>query len=141
MIRMSGAIIALVCCVSVISQAHASGQPRGSHRRAASVACDFRLNVKGTPSAPATFWVAYGPLDGKFGIIRLHAVGNGQYRATKRLPRNGKSQFVYVEGQGVVHTRAGAVPGGNVITIKNVGMVVLARQSVPSVLFHTHSVG
>lgn len=78
----------------------------------------FRLGVAGHPASNSTFWVAYGPLQGRFGVIRLQRVGSGEYAARTQLPRVARSYFSYIVGTGTVTTRAGIGPGDPVSTIK-----------------------
>ena len=78
----------------------------------------FRLEVSNQVSPRATFWVAYGPLKGQWGLVRLRATRSGVYQGSARLPIPGKTTFAFIEGQGVVHTAHGPVPGDLVVTIK-----------------------
>jgi hypothetical protein len=78
----------------------------------------FRLEVSNAVSGRATFWVAYGPLGGRWGLVRLRATRSGVYQASVRLPAQGRTTFAYVEGQGAVRTAHGLVPGDPVITVK-----------------------
>jgi hypothetical protein len=115
------ALIALVTIVAACTplEAHAA--------RTRVVATTFRLQLAGRPAAGATFWVAYGPLAGRFGIIQLHRTPDGSYAATRALPAQGKTVFSYLAGQGVVHSRLGAVPGNPVVTIRSIGPVAASR--------------
>jgi hypothetical protein len=81
----------------------------------------FRLQVSGPPARGATYWVAYGPLDGKFGIVRLTFAGSHMYKATRDLPAHGRAIFAYLSGYGSVWTRLGWVPGPPVVTIRRFG--------------------
>ncbi len=91
----------------------------------------FRLQVAGTPDAGATFWVAYGPLAGKFGIIRLHRNRSGMYVARARLPLHARTVFSYLEGQGTIQARFGLAPGNPVVTIRQVGPMPAGRPIPP----------
>lgn len=106
----------------------AADQLPGSSR---TVPCVFRLHVNGNPGTSATFWVAYGPLHGRFGIIRLTRVGAHTFTARRNLPAGARTSFAYVEGQGTVHTRAGAAPGNPVITINTLGPLRLGARPLP----------
>lgn len=99
--------------------AQGAAQPAGS--RTHSVLVTFRLEVSGAPAARTTFWVAYGPLAGRFGLLQLHSLGGGTYGAQRRLPASGRTTYAYLAGQGVAHTRIGRTPGDPVITIESFG--------------------
>jgi hypothetical protein len=77
----------------------------------------FRLHVSGDIPNEMTFWIAYGPLAGQFGIVLLHRSDTGLYTVSMRLP-GGRSTFAYVAGYGVNRVRYGLVPGYPVITIR-----------------------
>ena len=93
----------------------------------------FHLQVTGQPGPGTTFWVAYGPLGGRFGVIQLRASGSGVYAATARLPGAGRTAFVYLTGHGSMWTRGGLVPGDPVATIKTMGPVFVPRTVLPTV--------
>jgi hypothetical protein len=93
----------------------------------------FRLQVIGRPAAGATFWVAYGPLAGQFGIFQLHASGQSTYTATQRLPVQGRTVFAYLAGHRVMPSRLGPVPGDPVITIRHVGPTAARQLAFPVV--------
>lgn len=80
----------------------------------------FRLQVSGRPTSHATFWVAYGPTAGKFGIVRLKASSNSTWLASQRLVTGARLNLVYLMGQGSVQTRFGVAPGNPVVTIRRV---------------------
>jgi hypothetical protein len=105
-----------------LSAAQATSLPAEQRGQLRTVAYTFRLQVSGTPDARATFWVAYGPLQGRFGVIRLRSTASGQvYTATRRLPLHARAYFAYLAGQGTLHTKAGIVPGNPVTVIQRVG--------------------
>jgi hypothetical protein len=98
----------------------------------------FRLAVHGRPPSRATFWVAYGPLAGRFGIVQMHGSRSGQYAATIRAPEGAQSTFAVVTGVGRIWTRAGWQPGNPVAVIRllgrlavRAGPVALVQWSVP----------
>jgi len=124
---------ALVFATVSVAPAAASGSYAGAGTRARMVEQTFRLNVSGRIASSATFWVAYGPLDGRFGVIRLHRVGSGKYAAHQLLPLGGSSVFAYLEGHGTVTTRIGPAPGDPTTTIKQVGPVIVSRAELPAV--------
>lgn len=94
----------------------------------------FRLSVRGAVDPADTFWVAYGPLAGKWGIVQLHSAGNGLYVAHVTLPA-GRSVFSFIQGRGVMHTRLGAVPGNPVTTIRQIGPMSVPRGAFPLVVW------
>lgn len=81
----------------------------------------FRRHVAGHSARRASFWVAYGPLADRWGLVRLHAVGRGTYAATRVLPLEGRTVFAYLAGQGTIWTRAGYAPGSPIVTICLIG--------------------
>jgi hypothetical protein len=95
----------------------------------------FRLSVDGPVARSDTFWVAYGPLDGTWGVIRLDTIGPRQYEARAMLPR-GRTVFSFIEGRGVMHTRLGSVPGNPVSTIRQMGPTSASGVAFPLVVWH-----
>lgn len=110
-------LIALLGSSVVGQTARASSAPT----RPATVISVFRLHVAGRVSPAMTFWVSYGPLGGRFGLIRLRHQSGNLYSGTRRLPTSGKTTFYYLMGHGTTRTRMGVVPGGPVTTIRAVG--------------------
>jgi hypothetical protein len=118
-----------ICVASLLASAVLSGTlltPAAAKtdavaRPVAQVSVTFRLQVGGHPASGATFWVAYGPLAGRFGLVRLHRSDGGVYTATRRLPATGRAVFAYLAGNGVVRTRVGLAPGNPVVTIERFG--------------------
>lgn len=86
----------------------------------------FRLHVVGQPAPGTTFWVAYGPLAGHWGIVQLHSSSAGWYTASHALPVQGKSVFTYLTGHGVAHAKVGDVPGNPVVKFRDVGPATAA---------------
>lgn len=110
------ALVALACTESAAAQTqHAAKAPLRS------VQASFHLHVQGAPASGTTFWVAYGPLSGRWGLVRLHQTGQGMYVATRNLPAAGRTTFAYLAGQGMERTRLGPTPGNPVVTIKVLG--------------------
>ena len=107
----------------------------GERHPTATVSTPFQLRVDGPVGRGATFWVAYGPLAGTWGIKQLQAAGPGYYAGRLRLPR-GRTMFSFIQGKGVVYTRLGAVPGNPVTTIRHVGPVLVGAGAVPTVVWH-----
>jgi hypothetical protein len=93
----------------------------------------FRLQISGQPATGTTFWVAYGPLAGRFGIIRLHASGRTLYVATRPLPANGYTTFAYVAGHDTIRARFGLAPGNPVVTIRVFNGVSMSGGQLPTV--------
>ena len=94
---------------------------RAPVRRSPMVMTTFRLHVAGRPGPQTTFWVAYGPLAGRWGLVRLHAGERGLYTARRSLSRTGRTMFAYLAGSGAQVTRAGQVPGTPTVTIRLIG--------------------
>lgn len=119
-------LLALAVVGSLASQvtAHAK-QPTHVRAHPTMAATAFRLQVTGKPAAGTTFWVAYGPLAGRFGVVRLLPHGAGVYSAWNLLPE-GRTTFVFLAGQGTVQTKAGAEPGGMPTTISLIGPTTAA---------------
>jgi len=97
----------------------------------------FRLQVSGPRDPSATYWVAYGPLHGRFGIKRLQPVANGLFEASQRLSPRTRTVFAYVAGHGAIKTRAGLAPGNPVVTIRVFGPAVIAPAGLPLVRWNT----
>lgn len=109
-------------------------QPLGGHARF--VATDFRLHVAGHLAPGTTFWVAYGPLNGKFAILRLQSVGNGTFVRRSSLPAGARATYTYVMGHGALHTRLGQEPGNPVVTIRTLGPFTVRQAPLPTVEWH-----
>ncbi|HLJ69604.1 MAG TPA: hypothetical protein VKX16_19785 [Chloroflexota bacterium] len=99
-------------------------------------AVTLRLHVSGTVPAAMTFWIAFGPLDGRFHVVQLHRSTPGVYRVTRSLPAYGRTIFAYVAGHGVLSTRAGPAPGNPVITIAVIGPASPRVASAHHVTWH-----
>ncbi len=97
----------------------------------------FRLQVSGPRDPAATYWVAFGPVQGRFGIKRLKPASNGLFEASQWLPLHVRTTFAYVAGQGAIHSRAGLAPGNPVITIRVFGPAVIAPAGIPVVRWST----
>jgi hypothetical protein len=89
----------------------------------------FRLAIAGSPAKGATFWVSYGPLAGKFGVIELRSVGGHLYSGRTVLPVNKAGTFTYLEAQGVQTVHGSAQPGGIPVIIRSVDAVTAAAAS------------
>jgi hypothetical protein len=113
-----GAAGALILLTASLSPVSAAPRGAGSTRLFTTV---FRLHVAGQADPRTTYWVAYGPLAGTWGIVRLHAAGHGLEIGSRALPAKGTTTFDYVAGQGVVHTKLGPAPGNPVYTIAQIG--------------------
>lgn len=122
--------VTLASPVAVFAQHSASVH---GHSRPRLSECTFRLQLEGRATPGMTYWVAYGPLGGRFGLIRLKSVGHGLFVGSRSLPFGARSEFAYVAGWGTVHTRAGLAPGGKPVTIRVVGPVRVFSGSMPVV--------
>lgn len=93
----------------------------------------FRLHVSGAVPATMTFWAAYGPVEGRFGLVQLKQTSSGQFTGGALLP-TGKSGIVsYLAGRGVVQTRFGPAPGNPVFTIRRTAKIPLSTRTLPLV--------
>jgi hypothetical protein len=116
---------------AVSAQAAATGA--SSNNRPQTVLTNFTLRVTGHVERGTTFWVAYGPVAGRFGIIQLRETSVGVYAASRSLPTAGRAVFTYLAGQGAVKSRMGLVPGNPVTTVKTVGPLSVWPHGVPAV--------
>lgn len=91
----------------------------------------FHLQAESGLPPTTTYWVAYGPVAGKFGLIRLRNTGHGQFTAAGWFPSGTRATFYYIEGQGTIQTKAGPAPGNPVHTIGHTSPVIIGRQAVP----------
>ena len=107
--------------------AHASSRSAGSSL----VRTSFHLQVSSNFSPSATFWIAYGPLGGRFGLIRLHRAGDGRFVAAGWFPSGARADFYYIEGQGTMRTKEGVVPGNPVRTVGHAGPLIIGHHPVP----------
>ena len=121
----------LVLALGAASSSSVSARTSGTHAR--TVVATFRLQVSGHPEAATTFWVAWGPLGGHFGLVELRSQGSGRYAASAVLPAQGRTIFAYLAGHGVTQTRLGPVPGDPVLTIKTTGQLPLSNLRLPVV--------
>lgn len=95
----------------------------------------FRLCVDGVVSPTMTFWIAYGPLGGRFAIVRLRGSRVGPYSISVRLPP-GRTSFAYIAGQGVIRDRSGPAPGAPVITIRRIDHSTAQQATQRAVSWH-----
>jgi hypothetical protein len=122
------AVLSIILASSIASYASA-GAALASVPRLVETA--FHVQVPGAVPPGTTLWVAYGPVAGKFGIIRLHRDPSGQFVASGRFPAGTRATFYYIRGHGTIPTRAGAMPGNPVRTLGHQGPLVVGRQPVP----------
>ena len=113
----------------IASPVHAAGGQ--AHVR--TVAMTFRLHVVGNLDQNATYWVAYGPIDGQFGLVRLQVAGSERYQAVRRVAIGARSVFAFLEGQGTIRTRFGPAPGNPVVTIKRLGPMTVGSAGISDV--------
>jgi hypothetical protein len=128
---LSASLLAVLCLASL-----SPGDTRASPvlpPSGRSVMTVFRLHVAGDLGRQASFWVAYGPLADHWGLIRLHAVGRGNYTATRHLPAEGRTLFAYLAGQDTVRTRGGVAPGSPIVTIRLIGPVSASQLGTTTV--------
>lgn len=118
-------VFAAALFISLTTPVNARTTPKSPSKMSTDVV--FRLHVAGTVPQDMTFWMAYGPLADRFGIVQLHRAGQGVYTAVTHLPV-GKSTFAYIAGHGVISTRLGPAPGGPIVTIRRL-FGVTARQA------------
>lgn len=88
----------------------------------------FRLHLSAPADPHTTFWVSYGPLAGKWGLIRLRRAGHGYFAGSRALPA-GRSVFCYIAGTGTVQTAQGRAPGSPMLTVGHVGPGTAIRVS------------
>lgn len=82
--------------------------------------------MNGAADTSSTFWVAYGPVKGRFYIVQLHAPDGHNYKATRQLPLRARATFTYLTSAGRIHTRIGWVPAGRTTTITQQGPVLIS---------------
>lgn len=127
LLALIGALVLSAASLSSASAAPRAGAPTSSFITI------FRLHVIGQADPRTTYWVSYGPLAGKWGIVRLHTARHGLQIGSRALPAKGTTTFAYIAGQGVVHTKLGPAPGNPVVTIKLIGPtspMAVTRQTV-----------
>jgi hypothetical protein len=127
------ALGATLLSIALASPALAGQAPSGQQSHSAYATMTFRLQLTQRMPSDATFWVAYGPLAGRFGVIRLQANGAGLYVGAKSLPRGARTTFAYVMGRGTVRTPAGPQPGGRVVTIQVMSDQTVGKAEIPLV--------
>ena len=125
-------VLAVTALVTAASPAAARSTPAGSSGRPLTIQTVFRLNVTGNVAPGTTFWLAYGPLAGHFGMIQLHQQSPGVYEASQRLPTSARTLFTYLAGRGAIRTRAGLAPGAPVVTIRRIGPASIWPKGVPA---------
>lgn len=126
-------IAAAILLASFSPVAAAPAHHNHPQARPPAIAVTFRLRVSGTPDAEVTFWVAYGPLAGRFGLVQLHAACRGLYAAVDHLPAHSRTTFAYLEAQSTVQTRFGTAPGSPTVTIRRIGPVAVTGTHLPVV--------
>jgi len=89
----------------------ASARPAVAKSHAGTVPASFRIHVSGHGDPLASYWVAWGPLDDKFGLIQLRRQSGNTFAADQPLPASGQTIFAYLVGRGVVYTAHGPEPG------------------------------
>ena len=130
--RLTAIIAFVVLGSSFISAGTALASP-GVKGASSDESVVFRLRVSGSVASNSTFWAAYGPVAGRFGLVQLKPVGPGQFSGTTKLPPGQSGIVAYLAGHGVVRTRAGKVPGDPVVTIRRTGDVPFSTRTLPLV--------
>jgi hypothetical protein len=128
-----GLAIAAVMVASLLSFCQAAGAQTQSSPH---VTVAFRLHVSGLLPDKATFWVAYGPIDGRFWVVRLRRSVEGTFGTRRSLPSDGTSDFTYLVGRGTVSTPAGPAPGNPVTVIRTFGHVSADKVARARVVWH-----
>jgi hypothetical protein len=126
-------LASLAFSVFACSPVAAGGRPAVTKTHARTVLASFRIHVLGHGDPLASYWVAWGPLGDKFGLVQLHRRSGNTFAAEQQLPASGQTIFAYLVGRGVVHTAHGPVPGDPVVTIKRVGPVSMAHLHLSTV--------
>lgn len=93
----------------------------------------FQLHVTGKHTRGATYWVAYGPIGGHFGVIRLVRASSGLYTAVRDFPLGARGEFTYLAAVGQVNTPAGPAPARDIVTIRTTGIMSLRAGAVSTV--------
>lgn len=128
------AFLSTALLLTCLTSASAAARHAPSAARLDVVARTFSLHVIGSPDRRATFWVAYGPLQGRFGVVRLRRTRVPTiYAATVSLPARGRAIFAYLAGEGTVQSPAGDMPGDPVVTLARTGPLSLTRGDAPPV--------
>jgi hypothetical protein len=86
--------------------------------------------VAGEPGKDATFWVSYGPVNGRFGVFQLKPSGRGIFSARPAFRMPPKAILTFLMGHGSVQTRLGSEPGNPVIAIRSLPQTSLASLRV-----------
>ncbi len=89
----------------------------------------FRLAVAGQPARGTTYWVSYGPLAGRFGVIQLHSHGKHVYSGRANLPVDVSGTFAYLQAQGTQMVHGLPQPGGIPVVIRSMGAVTAVTVS------------
>lgn len=111
--------------------ASTSGLRAQSHHRTS--AETFRILVNGSVSRNATFWLAYGPVAGTFGVVQLLQTSPGVYEASRTFPAGSHGVVAFLEGHGIMQTRAGKVPGNPVTVIRRTASIPLTTSAIMTV--------
>jgi hypothetical protein len=83
----------------------------------------LQVQLATRPLHHMSLWVSYGPLGGRFGVIRLGQVGPLSFAATHQFPLHGRSMFTYLASYRMVQTPVGMVPDYPLIMIRSIGPV------------------
>lgn len=135
------AVVSIVAIFAVAPSAALAQRPAGMHfsSRTQLTRCTFRLQVQGRAKPGMTFWVAYGPLAGKFGLVRLQSSRLGMYTASRTFPAGGRTVLAYLSSRGTIHTPIGLAPSTPFVTIRRIGPIRILAGSIPLVRWRAPS--
>lgn len=89
----------------------------------------LHLVVAGNPAKGTTYWVSYGPLGGRFGVVRLSSSANHLYSAQVKLPLDEPGTFTFLQAQGTEMVHGIPQPGGIPIVIRRMQAVTAVMVS------------
>lgn len=124
--------VSLVLVVLCVHSGSALAARHSAHARNALTVLTLRVHAAAAVSPDTTFWVAYGPVGGHFGLVRLQPTAGHMYQARQALPADGRTTFAFLAGHGVITTRFGSAPGDPVQTIQRVGPVSILDLHLPT---------
>ncbi len=127
--RAIGPVLAMALAISASTPAFAHSSSR--HPRMATMT--FSIQVAGDIGPGTTFWLAHGPINGRFGIVRMHRVGRNTYAVQQIFPKGHRATFTYVMGHGAIETPGGPAPGDPVVIIDTVGPLHLNGETLPTI--------
>ena len=126
-------VVAGAAALLWVTGAHAAASPHPSTASPRMTPTTFRIAVTGTPARGTTFWVAHGPLGGRFGVIQLHHESGHVYAARVAQPASESTTFTYLTAHGVQMVHGSVEPGKDVTVIRTLDSVtasIAASQTV-----------